>query len=314
MTPEQKDRFEYTLDEAISIVAKRESERLHGEDRDGFPSGVSRALRALRRLQAGAEPSYDRLVPLFYVTWYQPRQINLAYQILQYYYSNEKKLHIIDYGCGALALNFALAAFMVDNGDREVCVHGIDPSRNMTEVGQEVWRQFVRIAEDFPELRDACIALEENMHVFTSIDEIHDDSISAAEDVWMLALHAVYPTNRNLVKKDFEEICNRFRPTKIVVTGYTRNREHILHVTGGELEDMSFPHEIRQNPESIFNPKRWERGFFPLTRKWRWELREGIKDQLEGEERSMVIQYLQGELEPDPRSCDIFGSPRSHPQ
>ena len=311
MTPEQKDLFEYSLDQAISIVAENECERLRVADRDGYHTQVYRALDELRKLQTGTEPSYDDWVTVFYITWYQPRQINLAYQILQYFFSGEEKLHIVDYGCGALALNFALAAFMVDNRNCEVYVHGIDSSNQMTEIGQEVWRQFVREADGFPELRDACEALTRNMQVFSSIDKVRDGSISSADNVWLSVMHAIYRTNRNTVKEDLDKIRGRFRPATIIVTGYQGNRDHILHVTGGALEDMSFiTHDFHQNRESVFNWERFDPGFMEMTLEWRLSLRDEFRDRLSEDERGMVLRYLQRGLDRDPHSYMIFGTPR----
>ena len=71
----------------------------------------------------GEEPEYNEWDALFYVTWYQPRQINLALAILQKLYEDARKwlgsdfpLHIIDVGCGAfLAVQFAMAILAAEN-------------------------------------------------------------------------------------------------------------------------------------------------------------------------------------------------------
>ena len=66
------------FDEALADVAKKEYRRLreglHGCTR---ASRIDGALESLELLQGGQEPLYHDWDSLFYVTWYQPRQVHL---------------------------------------------------------------------------------------------------------------------------------------------------------------------------------------------------------------------------------------------
>ena len=72
------------LDRAIAEVAEAEYGRLaHGVPLDTQAKRVDAALQSLGRLKQGTPPDYDsEWVVLFYVTWYQPRQVHLAYATL----------------------------------------------------------------------------------------------------------------------------------------------------------------------------------------------------------------------------------------
>ena len=51
----------------------------------------------------------------FYLTWYQPKQIQLAHSLIMEWntnsllINNSQNLHVIDFGCRALAMKFAIA-------------------------------------------------------------------------------------------------------------------------------------------------------------------------------------------------------------
>ena len=155
----------------------------------------------------------------------------------------------------------------------------------MTEAGQEIWKEFVLKTEDYPELKDACSVLPENLQVFQSIDDVREDPDVANDDVWLLATHSIYESNRDDVKVEFEKIRRRFCPSTIAVSGYSGNSDHMLHVTGEGLEELSsLSHEFWQNRESVFNRERSEPGFMQRTLEWRRDLYNEIGDELEGDE------------------------------
>ena len=119
------------LDRAIAEVAEAEYGRLaHGVPPDAQATQVDAALQSLRRLQQGTPPDYDSdWVVLFYLTWYQPRQVHLAYAALRQYVSaNNPPQCVVDYGCGALAVQLALAIALTEEDCAGAAVHGLDPS------------------------------------------------------------------------------------------------------------------------------------------------------------------------------------------
>ena len=122
------------LDKTIATVAEQEFNRLcRGLNDFQVAEQVAIALDELEKLQGRGSPDYNNdWVALFYVTWYQPRQINVALAILRQLY--EETLHeetktnhpveIIDVGCGALSVQFATAIAATEHQYTDVSVHG----------------------------------------------------------------------------------------------------------------------------------------------------------------------------------------------
>ena len=134
------------LDKAIAIVAGEEYKRLsHGLSLHEKANRVEGALKELEKLQYGKIPDYsDKWVALFYLTWYQPSHINLAYSIIKE--SGEPlndRLHIVDFGCGALAMQFGVALSMseaIEEGQSfsKLRIDSIDTSKPMIDIGKKV--------------------------------------------------------------------------------------------------------------------------------------------------------------------------------
>ena len=102
------------LDHVITTVSEQEFNRLaSGLTIDEKTENVLDALKSLDVLQHGGMPNYDnKWVALFY-HWYQPSQINLAYSMIKSMINStgilNEKLHIVDFGCGSLAMQFGVA-------------------------------------------------------------------------------------------------------------------------------------------------------------------------------------------------------------
>ena len=114
------------LDKAIAKVAKTESRRLmKSKSRKKAAKGIETALHDLEGLQKGEIPYYDdKWLPLLYSTWYQPSHINLAYSMInkmakrrdpkRAVLTRKGKLHVVDFGCGTLAMQFGVALAAAD--------------------------------------------------------------------------------------------------------------------------------------------------------------------------------------------------------
>ena len=116
---EVASRARKSLDRAIANLAEAEYGRLSTEGGLGTKEQhelVDRALRSLKELQQGRKADYgDEWVGVFYLTWYQPRQIQLAYAALRELIPERNPpKYIIDYGCGAWAVQIALALRIAD--------------------------------------------------------------------------------------------------------------------------------------------------------------------------------------------------------
>ena len=106
---------------------------------------MENALNSLLQLQRGYEPDYNsEWVSLFYLTWFQPRQVHLAYAALRQHVAEQQvPPYVIDYGCGAWAVQIALAILLAEETELQgLGVHGIDPNEPMREIGKKLWRKF----------------------------------------------------------------------------------------------------------------------------------------------------------------------------
>ena len=139
------------LDRAIAKVAEEEYGRLaEGMSLRDQTASVDKVLSSLMELQKGHEPDYNsEWVSLFYLTWFQPRQVHLAYAALcQHIAEQRSPSHVIDYGCGAWAVQFALAILLAEKQELQgSCVHGIDPNEPMREIGKRLWEKFRQVVE-----------------------------------------------------------------------------------------------------------------------------------------------------------------------
>ena len=109
------------IDRAITKVAETEFQRLSAEmGKDALTNKVHATLGSFKGLRQGIPPDYrDPWVALFYLTWFQPGQIQLAHDLIDRMKQkrgsrgligkHHGKLQVLDIGCGALATLFAVA-------------------------------------------------------------------------------------------------------------------------------------------------------------------------------------------------------------
>ena len=194
------------LDSAIAEVAKENAARLYKEiPSQRWEESVDSALESLTRLQGCAEPDYDlEWVNVFYLSWYQPRQIHLAYVALrQLLDRRHPPRYVVDYGCGAWAVQFALAMLLAEKPEMQgagIAVHGIDSSESMKRIGRELWNKFLlKIVEErhLLKLHDVMKSMEDSWVYHATIE----DALAAVQggrtdgapgDGWFTAIHAVY--------------------------------------------------------------------------------------------------------------------------
>ena len=144
------------LDTAIVSAADEHFNSLiAGLDDQEIVDNIHLALRSLERLQRGLMPDYDAWDALFYSLWYQPGHINLAYTLSQLIpHGNNPlrngigSLQVVDFGCGALAMQFGLALAAADALEEhqklpQVAVVSEDDSEAMKEIGWSIWHNFV---------------------------------------------------------------------------------------------------------------------------------------------------------------------------
>ena len=188
------------IDCAIAEVAEQEFRRLtRALSEEEIVGHVHRALDELRKLGEGGTPAYDcEWVALFYLTWYQARHINLVYSLLDdRSVELPRRLHVVDLGCGAMAVQFALAIFAAtsDQGGTRISLTSIDNSRPMIAIGVELWDCFrkmirekargFRTPETIHQLDRMTTAISKEYRTFDSLDSYRrsfDEFIRAEAD------------------------------------------------------------------------------------------------------------------------------------
>lgn len=241
------------LDETIASVAEHEFNRLSRKAGNDLQVAdcIKAALESLGNLQYGVEPEYNEWEALFYVTWYQPYQINLALAVLQEVYENARQhlgpdfpLHIIDVGCGALAVQFAMAILATEYRQEgiKVIVNGIDPSDPMKKIGETLWLEFWSILSRRPELSDlshTCDYMTSNCELFNSHSSYYCGYSwdNARPECWIVAIHAVYKSNIEKIRDSLRTLSNQYSPSAILVTSHESNSGIARFVAG---EDARF--------------------------------------------------------------------------
>lgn len=149
------------MDSAIAEVASEKYKRLSEElSLIAMPRITDYALRQLKGLQSGVMPNYDQWVAPFYLSWYQPGQINLAYSMItamanaKGVFTETGKLHVVDFENGALVMQFGVALAAADairDGQTidEILIDSLDSSTAMINIGMKLWERFkMKVKED----------------------------------------------------------------------------------------------------------------------------------------------------------------------
>ena len=202
------------IDSAIQKAGEAEYQRLS----DGLSLGecksrVQLALNSLRLLQSGEQPEYtDEWVALFYTLWYQPKQINLAYGMIKkmlslrnsdsFILNPNGQLHVIDLGCGALAMQFVVALAATDaiakgQNIKQITIHSSDTSQIMIDLGRKLWQQFQVEPSVTPSMDQALSLIEPQYD--TSLPDFFREQFRGI-DYWVSAIHALYEDNTDAIR------------------------------------------------------------------------------------------------------------------
>ena len=261
------------LDKAIAGVARKELQR-RSEGRP--PREVSRrvdgALRALDGLRRGQQPPYDEWDSLFYLTWYQPRQVHLLVSLLQAAEGFPERSQVVDVGCGAGALQVALAFSMAEQPSKRavgVCVSGIDDGRPMRRIGESLWLELRALAELDPaleNLRDVMNDMSDRRASYSSYGSYARSSGAMAATAkrhphWLTATHVVYEETREKLRRTLAEVCAGKDPDGILVT-CDEHKEELLD----QLFDVPDHSWVLRQVTPIW------KGCLPCTTSWRQQV------------------------------------------
>jgi hypothetical protein len=190
-----------TIADELSYFRQKPSE-------EAVTTQLSRARREILKLGETGTPDYNNdLVPAVYLAAYQLQHINLTYSLINDMLhardpgnsrlSPNGRLQVVDFGAGALAMQFGLTLALADAlemGQNIEAVHvdSMDQSEQMLLVGMAMWEKFANIAKAdktgrLRTVRQACQMVDYQPH--TSIE-----TIKAKESYvsWLSAIHAVY--------------------------------------------------------------------------------------------------------------------------
>lgn len=250
------------LDHAIAKVARAEFRRLiRLQGKEKAARGIETALRGLEGLQGGAMPEYDDdWLPVLYSTWYQPSHVNLAYSMIttmakwrdskRRVLAPNGRLHVFDFGCGTLAMQFGVALAVVDALQRgqkftAVWVELIDSSQKMIAQGKKIWRQFKAEVSRNPHLdrlSEACDLIHSN--IFEEYNPPLED------ERWLSAMHVAYRANQDEIENGLTRLRNGTdadvgfityapgsdsRKLALSVSPFRRNRKYRPSLTGHRL-------------------------------------------------------------------------------
>ena len=220
------------LSEATIAVAQDELDRLsRGLDSNQKAERVEYALNQLGGLRSSEMPEYgNRWVALFYTTWYQPRQINISYRIVKSYLKEsnidrDKALFAIDFGCGALAMQFGIALAFADTSNPqdtmpEISILSMDSSKDMIRIGRRIWTKFkenVDTDDRLVFLSQICNSIKYGTMSYQFSEEpitLPSTWLDTPPDSyrWISAIHTVYEENLNQVRNLLQFLANSFNP------------------------------------------------------------------------------------------------------
>ena len=216
------------LGASIADVAKKEFVRLsRGLSDQRITEEILLALQALEGLQSNERPVYDAWDSLFYLTWFQPSQINLAYTLARRILADKSpliagkgRLHVGDFGCGAFAMQFGLALAVAETQEKrdgypKIAIVSKDRSDDMRYIGKKMWHRFIREIRDkgkYPELEqlwEVCVAIK-----------ILNRHGRVAATRWLTVLHVAYEENAKEVKSRLDTAVSKWKPDVVLVTAH----------------------------------------------------------------------------------------------
>lgn len=234
------------LDSAMCKVGSAEFRRLAAnETPENRAIKVGQALASLQKLQSSQEPDYsDPWVVLFYMLWYQPGQINVAYTAIRRmlgFRSDENLrpgkddgiLHVFDIGCGALAMQFAaalLSGIGLECGEKipEIHIDSYDPNKPMITLGKKLWHQYKLEIRKYPDLNVLSEAIKRIKPRASTAETIHMGGNIRGQS-WVSAIHAIYPNNWRDVKVHLDRVKDRTKFHAGMITGYS-GRESLFNL------------------------------------------------------------------------------------
>ena len=253
MNDSDRRAIQSAIDKAIAQVAEERWKRLAGDvcdpcARTCAAQAIYTALGSLKELKQDGIPNYDDdWVALFYLTWYQPRQINLVYSVLSGIRTSKSSdgpeqlkpdifgfgtdtVRFIDLGCGCLATMFgatlaAADAFAQGQEIPEIVFDCIDTSPGMIQIGNETWGRFRDFMRHIDQGHPVCRVIEKTKMIPHTGDS-KPASLTRDDRCFVTAIHCAYSSTSGKLKDELDELVRRFNPVAVFLT--TRSHKERL--------------------------------------------------------------------------------------
>ena len=251
MDERTKNSLTDAFDAAIAETATEEFLRLsRGRDAAEVAKKIHGSLDSLYNgLQSGDMPEYDEWDALFYLLWYQPFHINLAYNLASMQlkrYANQIQesggLEVYDFGCGALAMQFGLALAIshtpgADQFAPSLTVTSSDVSKPMLLIGRKLWDKFKRKItiggyQGISRVQKVCSALKSTYDsgwtetptwvCYSSLSK-HDSMFKGNQ--WLTIMHTAYEDIHTEVTEVLNEWVSKENPSCIFVTAHPQSMQ-----------------------------------------------------------------------------------------
>lgn len=281
------------LSKAIIEVAQSELDRLTvGLEPQQKVERIEYALNELGGLSSSNMPEYaDRWVALLYLTWYQPRQINIAYRIVKRYLDENSlgrsnELFVIDFGCGALAMQFGVALAFSDiaqlgKSTPRIRILSMDSSGDMIRIGRRAWTKFKdesHADNRLGYLSGVCdLITYATMTVPSSGNslQLHHTWLDTPPGSyrWISAIHTVYEENLSEVRNLLQYIADSFNPDVSFITSqnYPANVRRAKEISPFENND-AYEQLDTDTPAGFV-------GDLPRITQWRRNISDSLESQ-----------------------------------
>lgn len=263
-TESNKSTVIAVLDRVISETGKSTFARLSNNlDDNQIAQRIDYGLSQNLLLSGQHMPDYnDEWVALFYFLWYQPKQITLACQLINWLLEsgihNKKIIYIIDYACGALATQFGLIFAMINILDQEetigdIWIDCVDESESMLALGNSSWEIFNRKLPNFPDIIQKAVKKIKYHHTFSgeaaALFEPRND-LSAEHHIWLFMLHGLYAGNARNIGNHVSKILAGLRPKEpdsIFFTSEKHKKDLMLDIVGRVVKEGNLSSHLIEN-------------------------------------------------------------------
>ena len=132
------------------------------------------------------------------------------------------RLQVVDFGCGALAMQFGLVLAGAETLRKlgkcpNIAIVSTDESDHMKEIGKKSWVRLIKEVADkdkYPRLKD--------LRQVCSTLKFRNKPRHSEETCWLTALHVAYEENADAVKDELDAEVGKWEPDIVLVTTHPK--------------------------------------------------------------------------------------------